>query len=158
MGARIWTMPRELRGWARPRPLRVAFLIEDGEHSSLALDGVFADCYNRWGGRFSLIAPCIDGQITQSYWPWLEAYDPDIVYSYVPINRADVLAGCGKNDCAKPFCRVVMRNSRSSCREAVTETGFCVDFYGFVVAGQTRAESGRDYATAPTSLLSRTRL
>ena len=26
-----------------------------------------------------------------SYWPWLEAYDPDIVYSYVPLNRADIL-------------------------------------------------------------------
>lgn len=44
----------------------------------------------------------------------------------------------------------------------VTETGFCVNFYGFVVAGQTsgqtQAESARDYATAPASLLSRTTL
>ena len=37
-------MPRELKGWARPRPLRVAFLLEDNEHADLALDGVFADC------------------------------------------------------------------------------------------------------------------
>jgi hypothetical protein len=74
-------MPRELKGWALPRPLRVAFLIEDGEHASLTLDGVFADCYNRWGGRFSLIAPCLNGRIAPGYWPWLEAYDPDIVYS-----------------------------------------------------------------------------
>src|SRR5712691_11036011 len=84
-------MPRELKGWARPRPLRVAFLIEEGEHASLALDGIFADCYSRWGGRFSLIAPCRNGRIAPSYWPWLEAYDPDIVYSYVPLTRADVL-------------------------------------------------------------------
>jgi hypothetical protein len=84
-------MPRELKGWARPRPLRVAFLIEEGEHASLALDGIFADCYARWGGRFSLIVPCFDGRIASSYWPWLEAYDPDIVYSYVPLIRADVL-------------------------------------------------------------------
>jgi hypothetical protein len=84
-------MARELKGWARPRPLRVAFLIEDGEHASLALDGVFADCYNRWGGRFSLIASCLSGRIEPSYWPWLIAYDPDIVYSYVPLSRADVL-------------------------------------------------------------------
>jgi hypothetical protein len=82
---------RELKGWARPRPLRVAFLIEDGEHASLALDGVFADCYNRWGGRFSLIVPCHNGRIVPSYWPWLEAYDPDIVYSYLSLSRADVL-------------------------------------------------------------------
>jgi hypothetical protein len=84
-------MSRELKGWARPRPLRVAFLIEDGEHAGLTLDGVFADCYNRWGGRFSLIAPCSNQRISPSYWPWLEAYDPDIVYSYVPLSRADVL-------------------------------------------------------------------
>jgi hypothetical protein len=84
-------MPRDLKGWARLRPFRVAFLIEDGEYANLALDGIFADSYNRWGGRFSLIAPCINGRIAPNYWPWLEAYDPDIVYSYVPLNRADVL-------------------------------------------------------------------
>ena len=84
-------MPHELKCWARPRPLRVAFLIEDDEHASLALDGLFADCYNRWGGRFSLIVPCLDGRISENYWPWLEAYDPDIVYSYVPLSRDDIL-------------------------------------------------------------------
>src|SRR5260370_32867382 len=84
-------MARELKGWARPRPLRVAFLVEDGEQAALALDGIFADCYDRWGGRFSLIVPCFNGQIVSSYWPWLEAYDPDIVYSYVPLSRTDVL-------------------------------------------------------------------
>jgi hypothetical protein len=84
-------MPHDLTGWLRPRPTRIAFLIEDGEHSSLALDGIFADCYGRWGGRFSLIVPCIDGQIAQSYWPWLENYDPDIVYSYVPLAKVAIL-------------------------------------------------------------------
>ena len=84
-------MPRELNGWARPRPLRVAFLIEDGEHAHVALDGLFADCYSRWGGRFSLIAPCLNGQIVPSYWPWLEAFDADIIYSYVPLSTATVL-------------------------------------------------------------------
>jgi hypothetical protein len=84
-------MKPELKGWSRPRPLRIAFLIEDGEHGNLALDGVFADCYNRWGGRFSLLVPCINGRISPTYWPWLEAYDPDILYSYVPLSRVDVL-------------------------------------------------------------------
>jgi len=84
-------MASELNGWARSRPLRIAFLVEDGEHASLALDGIFADCYYRWGGRFSLIAPCVNGRISATYWPWLEAYDADIVYSYVPLSRADVL-------------------------------------------------------------------
>lgn len=85
-------MSHELNGWARPRPIRIAFLLEDGEHAALALDGVFADCYSRWGGRFSLLVPCIEGKISASYWAWLETYDPDIVYSYVPLGEADVLA------------------------------------------------------------------
>lgn len=84
-------MARELNGSARPRPLRVAFLIEDDQHAHLALDGIFADCYSRWGGRFSLIVPCVNGRIAASYWPWLEAYDADIIYSYIPLARADVL-------------------------------------------------------------------
>ena len=81
----------ELTGSARPRPIRVAFLVEDGDHSDLVLDGIFADCYSRWGGRFSLIAPCTGGRILPAYWPWLEAFDPDLVYSFVPLSRQDVL-------------------------------------------------------------------
>lgn len=84
-------MSTELRAWAKPRPLRIAFLVEDGQHAQLALDGIFADCYGRWGGRFSLIVPCVGGQIPPNYWPWLETYDPDFVYSYVPLSREAVL-------------------------------------------------------------------
>ena len=84
-------MTHELKGWCRPRPLRVVFLVQDGEHAQLALDGIFADCYGRWGGRFSLIVPCVDGRISPNYWPWLESYDPDIVYSYVRLSGTDVL-------------------------------------------------------------------
>jgi hypothetical protein len=69
----------------------VAFLTEDGEHADLVLDGIFADCYQRWGGRFSLIVPCTEGRIAPGYWNWLEAYDPDIVYSYIALSEADVL-------------------------------------------------------------------
>lgn len=72
--------------------MRVAFLVEDVEHAHLVLDGIFADCYSRWGGRFSLVVPCVDERIAESYWPWLEAFDPDIVYSYVSLSRADILA------------------------------------------------------------------
>jgi hypothetical protein len=38
-----------------------------------------------------LVAPCLNGRISPGYWPWLEVYDPDIVYSYVPLSRTDVL-------------------------------------------------------------------
>ena len=84
-------MPRELKGWSRSRPLRIAFFVEDGEYAHLALDGIFADSYRRWGGRFSLIVPCLSRRVTPSYWPWLEAYDPDIVYSYVELDRDAIL-------------------------------------------------------------------
>lgn len=84
-------MARDLNGWLRPRPVRVAFLIEDGEHAHLTLDGIFADCYGRWGGRFSLIVPCRGGEILPNYWPWLEAYDAEIIYSYVPLTKPAIL-------------------------------------------------------------------
>ena len=84
-------MARELLGWTRPRPIRIAFLVSEGQHSSLILDGIFADCYGRWGGRFSLIVPCQDNRIVPGYWPWLEKYGPDIVYSYVQLSDADIL-------------------------------------------------------------------
>jgi hypothetical protein len=44
----IWLIPRELKGWACPRQLRVAFLIEDDEHASLALDMPADDPYLRF--------------------------------------------------------------------------------------------------------------
>lgn len=78
-------------GQSRSRPIRVAFLVADGEHAQLALDGIFAESYRRWGGRFSLIVPCDDNRIPRAYWPWLEVYDPDIVYSYVPLVESDIL-------------------------------------------------------------------
>jgi hypothetical protein len=79
-----------LRGWTRPRPIRVAFLVEDGEHAGLMLDGAFADSYSRWGGRFSLIVPCVNHRIPLAYWGWLESYDPDLIYSYVELAEADI--------------------------------------------------------------------
>jgi hypothetical protein len=84
-------MSSELSGWTRSRPIRIAFLVEDGEHSDLVLDGIFADCYGRWGGRFSLIARCEDRKIVPAYWPWLEEYAPDLVYSYVDLSNEDIL-------------------------------------------------------------------
>lgn len=86
------TIYRALKGWVKPRPIRIAFLVQDAEHAHLILDGIFADCYSRWGGRFSLVVPCVDQRIHESYWPWLEAFDPDIVYSYVSLSRDDILA------------------------------------------------------------------
>ena len=49
------------------------------------LDSVFAECFGRWGGRFSLIVPCEGEEIRPAYLPWLEAFDADIIYSYVDL-------------------------------------------------------------------------
>lgn len=80
-----------MKGSVRSRPLRVAFLMAESEHAQLILDGIFADCYSRWGGRFSPIILCDSDRIPELYWPWLELYDPDIVYSYVPLSRDAIL-------------------------------------------------------------------
>ena len=79
------------QGRCENRPVRIAFLVQDGEHAHLALDGIFADCYRRWGGRFSLIVPCENGVIPDGYWPWIRAFDPDIVYSYFHMEDQHVL-------------------------------------------------------------------
>lgn len=38
-------MSDELKGWVRERPVRIAFLVEDGEHAHTILDGVIASCF-----------------------------------------------------------------------------------------------------------------
>lgn len=81
----------ESMGWARTRPIRIAFLVEPGPWADRILDSIFADGYARWGGRFSLIVPCADGQVVPDYWPWLEAFDPDVVYAYVELSSQAVL-------------------------------------------------------------------
>lgn len=82
---------QELSGWEKVRPARVAFFLETSENAHLILDAIFADCYGRWGGRFSLVVPCVDGRVMEAYWPWLETFDPDIVYSYVDLQPEAVL-------------------------------------------------------------------
>jgi hypothetical protein len=52
------------------------------------LEAIFAECYGRWAGRHSLIVPCEGGNIRPAYLPWIETYDPDIIYSYVELSEA----------------------------------------------------------------------
>ncbi|HDR9761022.1 TPA: hypothetical protein ACK3Q6_002245 [Burkholderia cepacia] len=64
---------------ATERPMRIAYVLEDGEDSHHWLDEVMAECFARHGGRQSLIAPCIEGRISQRYIDWLKVIDPDVV-------------------------------------------------------------------------------
>src|ERR1700742_758285 len=71
----------------RARPIRVAYLVTDSEHSHFVLDGIFAESVARWGGRYSLICPCQDGYPIAAYIPWLRKFDPDIIYSFIDLNE-----------------------------------------------------------------------
>ena len=75
----------EVRAFIRPRPIRVAFLLADGEHVQLELDGIFSASLAWWGGRYSLICPCENGYPRESYLPWLKALNPDVIYSFIDL-------------------------------------------------------------------------
>jgi hypothetical protein len=79
-----------VKAYVRPRPIRVAYLVEESEHWQTLLDAISAESFARWGGRFTLIVPCEDGAIRTAYIPWLEVYDADIIYSYVDLSDAAV--------------------------------------------------------------------
>lgn len=73
------------KAYIRPRPIRVAYLVEENEHWQTTLDVIFANSFGHWGGRFTLIVPCENGAIRPAYLPWLDLYDADIIYSYVDL-------------------------------------------------------------------------
>ena len=50
------------------------------------------NCHTRWGGRYSLILPCENGVLPADWLPWIEAYDPDIIYSYTDIDEPAISA------------------------------------------------------------------
>jgi len=74
------------KAFARPRPIRVVFLVEENEYARQQIQAVYANCYGRWAGRFNLLIPCENGSVRPSFLPWLHFYDPDIIYSYVDLN------------------------------------------------------------------------
>lgn len=75
------------------RPVKVAFivpLVED-RVSHWILDGIFSEAYSRWGGAKTLIIPFHNNDfISTRYLDWLEAYDADIVYSYVDLTLEQI--------------------------------------------------------------------
>ena len=84
-----------VRAYSRARPIRVVYLVDDeadeADDSTETLDAIFAECMGRWGGRFSLVVPASSEGPRRDYNEWLEAFDPDIIYSYVPLSGATVL-------------------------------------------------------------------
>lgn len=73
---------------ATPRPVRVAYLLEDGLDAHAWLDAIFAECFGRHGGRQSLIVPVVNGVISVRYKEWLRFLDPDFVLALTYDNQA----------------------------------------------------------------------
>lgn len=69
-----------------PIPIQICYIVPIGAPAEM-LTAIFEECYARWGGRDSLIIPMLaDGRIDECYWSWARALDPDVVYSYVPLD------------------------------------------------------------------------
>lgn len=73
---------------AVPRPVRVAYLIEDGPDAHRWLDKIFSSCLGRHGGRQSLVVPVENAVIPSRYADWLRALDPDVVFAVTYDNAA----------------------------------------------------------------------
>ncbi|MDP1646198.1 MAG: hypothetical protein Q8L71_11980 [Thiobacillus sp.] len=69
----------------RARCIRLAFFVDLDEASHPILDAIFGYSFSIWGGRFSLIVPCANGEPLPAYMPWLASFDPDLIYSYVDL-------------------------------------------------------------------------
>lgn len=78
----------QLEVLSRSRPVRIAFFVDLDDHASAVLDAIFKCAFSLWGGRFSMIVPCADGAPLPSYQRWLEAFDADLIYSYVKMSEA----------------------------------------------------------------------
>lgn len=70
----------------RAVPIQVCYIIPIDAPAAM-LSAIFQECYERWGGRDSLLIPMLsDGTIDERYWAWARALDPDIIYSYVDLD------------------------------------------------------------------------
>jgi len=80
-------LPRPIAVGQTPLPMQLCYIVPADAPAAL-LDAVFAECYTRWGGRDTLIISYRDGVIDEKYWVWAKALDPDVVYTYVPLDDA----------------------------------------------------------------------
>ena len=62
------------------RPVRIAYIIEDGDGVHQLLDAAFNESFSRHGGRQSLMVPVVNGDIPEAYLRWLKVFDPDIAF------------------------------------------------------------------------------
>jgi len=75
---------------SRPRPHRLAFLIDFEACPPELLDTLFETNYGLWGGRFNPIIPVRKGEIDESFWSLLKCVDPDLVYTYTSLTQSTI--------------------------------------------------------------------
>ncbi len=72
--------------YVNKRPLRTAFLVEDKPESLAIIDAILAYNRDRWGGRYNPLVVTDGKTLTDAWWSFLEAVDPDVVKSFVPLS------------------------------------------------------------------------
>lgn len=75
---------------AHNRPIKIAYFVPVSEEtrSHFILDAIFHESYTRWGGANTLLIPTTPNQFSDSqYEIWLQHFDPDFIYSYVPLEQ-----------------------------------------------------------------------
>lgn len=71
------------------RPVRVAFFVNPQERNSFErIQGIIEYNHGKWGGRYNPIILTNGKTIKKEWWQFLTAYDPDIIKSYVSINKS----------------------------------------------------------------------
>ncbi len=60
-----------------PRPVQVVYVLEKGAGDEVWLDEIFAKCFQRDGGRNTLVVPVVNGEIASKYLNWIREIDPD---------------------------------------------------------------------------------
>ena len=68
------------------RPFRIAFLINPASGIDW-VDRVIEYSRDKWGGRFNPIFFTDGLNIADDWWKFLRGYDPDIIYSTVPLSN-----------------------------------------------------------------------
>ncbi|TAK06315.1 hypothetical protein EPO44_05540, partial [bacterium] len=71
--------------WSRPK--RVAFLVNPDSTNVSEINQIIRYCVGCWGGRFNGIFPTTGTEIPEQWWKAMVVLDPDIVFSFFPLEE-----------------------------------------------------------------------
>lgn len=94
------------------RPIKIAYIIpvEESANTHWIIDAIFHESYTRWAGARTVIIPSTAEKfLHQEYEPWLQAYDADIVYSYIDLTKP-LIEKISKLCCPMALIRHQIRN------------------------------------------------